>query len=212
MSAERPGRRVAVALSGGGRSLANLLEKQRPGQGYEIAGVVASRPDCGGVTIAKRAGLPLLVGDFSAAALPATTTRLYAWLAAQDIDWIALAGFLKRFPLHPDFVTRTVNIHPALLPDFGGPGMYGDRVHKAVLAARRDETGATVHFVTERYDEGAAIAQIVVPVRAEDSPQTLADRVFAAECRLYPHVLTALLEGRLPLAGGRIERLRHDEP
>lgn len=204
------GRRIAVAVSGGGRSLANFLEREQAGTGYQVAAVIASRRDCGGAEIATRRGLPLFVGDFRAQSQAKTGAELYPWLAEHKVDWIVLAGFLKLFPVRPEWEGRIVNIHPALLPSFGGSGMYGDLVHRAVLDARAAESGATVHFVNERYDEGAVIAQITVPVRQGDTAETLAARVFAAECRLYPSVVNRLIAGSLPLAGGAIERMAHD--
>lgn len=197
-------RRVAVAVSGGGRSLANFLARQRQGGAtYEIAAVVSNKPTCGGVGIARDAKLPVFTDPF--AADDATVAdRLYAWLSAQRVGWIALAGFLKPWPLHAAWSGRVVNIHPALLPAFGGKGMYGDHVHRAVLASGLKATGATVHLVTERYDEGTILAQVQVPVLDGDDASTLAARVFAGETRLYPEVLERLVTGGrdLPLQGG----------
>lgn len=189
-------KRVAVGVSGGGRSLENFLKS--PETAFRIAGVIASRPDCRAVEIAKKSGLPLFVGDFGAAKRSETAAALYDWLGAERIDWIALAGFLKIFPVRPDWATRVVNIHPALLPKFGGKGMYGDHVHAAVLESGEKKSGATVHYVDERYDEGKIIAQVEVDVRADDTVDTLAARVFEAECRLYPRILGELVEGRKP--------------
>lgn len=185
--------RIAVAVSGSGRSLANFLERQSREGGYEVVAVIASRPDCRAVSIAREAGLPLLVEDFSPARLAEVGTRLYPWLAEQRVDLVVLAGFLKLFPLAAGWEKRILNIHPALLPKHGGRGMYGDRVHAAVLAARETQSGPTVHYVNERYDEGAIIEQAVVPVLPGDTAHTLADRVFAAECELYPRVVARLL-------------------
>ena len=210
MSARRA--RVAVAVSGGGRTLRNFLAHEREGAPYEVAGVIASRIDCGGTVIAAGERLPLFVDGFRAEpeAMAKVAAGLDAWLAEQDVEWIALAGFLRPFPVLARFAGRTVNIHPALLPKYGGRGMYGHRVHAAVLAAGDSVTGATVHDVTERYDEGRVIAQIEVPVRAGDDVETLAARVFAAETVLYPRVLADLVAGVLPHAGGGIERTKHD--
>ena len=189
-------KRVAVGVSGGGRSLENFLKV--PASAYRIAAVIASRPDCRAVEIAKKAGLPVFVGDFGAAKRQETADALYAWLDAERIDWIALAGFLKIFPVRPDWATRVVNIHPALLPKFGGKGMYGDHVHAAVLKSGDKKSGATVHYVDERYDEGKIIAQAEVDVRPEDTVDALAARVFEAECLLYPRILGDLVSGRKP--------------
>jgi folate-dependent phosphoribosylglycinamide formyltransferase PurN len=200
-------RRVAVAVSGGGRSLANFLDWQRRGDvAYEIAAVVTNKPTCGGVAIAEAAKLPVFKDSFAATTQGTTdtATRLYAWLHEHRIGWVALAGFLKPWPLSPAWTGRVVNIHPALLPAFGGKGMYGDHVHRAVLASKLEVTGATVHLVTERYDEGAILAQVQVPVLAGDDAAALAARVFQGECRLYPQVLSRLVTGGkgLPLTGG----------
>ncbi len=195
MKAAEP-KNVAVGASGSGRSLENLLKNPSPA--FRIAGVIASRPDCRAVSIANDAGLPLFVGDFGGAQRAATADRLHAWLENQKIDWVALAGFLKIYPMRPQWRSRVVNIHPALLPKHGGKGMYGTRVHAAVLAGGDKKSGATVHFVDDRYDEGKVIARIEVPVLANDTVETLAARVFQAECRLYPDVLAKVVRGELP--------------
>lgn len=199
--------RIAVAVSGSGRSLANFLHHQPELGSYTIAAVIASRPNCYGVTIAHEHNLPTFIGSFTQEHLPLVGEGLYDWLAEIGIDWIALAGFLRPFPLDHRWEKRVINIHPALLPAFGGRGMYGDHVHRAVLAQKETQTGATVHFVNEHYDDGAIIAQITVPVAANDTVASLADRVFAAECRLYPHTLDLLLKGELPLPQGHVLRL-----
>lgn len=203
--------KIAVAVSGGGRSLANFLARQaEPAMRYEVGAVIASRPDCKAVMIANDHRLPLFVGNFAPAQRAHTATELVSWLESHGIAWVALAGFLKIYPVTRGWEGRVVNIHPALLPAFGGKGMYGDRVHDAVIGAAARESGATVHFVNDHYDEGAAIAQIVVPVHPGDDAHTLADRVFAAECRLYPDVMSRLIGGELPRSGGLVERTVHD--
>ena len=202
--------RLAIAVSGSGRSLANFIANSKSDSNYEIAAVIASNSDCRGVAIAREHDIPVFIGDF-VKEISSTTLTLSAWLSDLKIDWIVLAGFLKRFPVLEPWQHRLVNIHPALLPDFGGKGMYGDRVHAAVLAAGKTVSGATVHFVNERYDEGSIIAQVVVPVLADDDTHTLADRVFAAECKLYPAVVRRLVSGTLPLPNGGIERYDHEQ-
>ena len=207
------GGRVVVGISGGGRTLANLLAVQdRGAAAYAVVGVFASTPDSKGLALARERGLPVYLGDFRPAAVQGTARALYDWATELRADWLALAGFLKLLPLDSRFVGRIVNIHPALLPAFGGPGCYGDKVHRAVLAAGVRETGATVHFVTEHYDEGQALAQITVPVLGTDDSHSLAARVFAAECQLYPYALNGLVRGDLPLPSGQPARLSHLEP
>ena len=197
---------IAVAVSGGGRSLKNLLAHQKNAP-WQIACVISSSPDCGAVAIAHEHKIPLFVGDFAKSARDKTTADLTAVLAGHKISWIVLAGFLKLFPTLSAWQNRVINIHPALLPKFGGKGMHGHHVHEAVLAAKESVSGATVHFVNERYDEGAAISQIEVPVKQDDSPDDLAARIFAAECLLLPWTITALCEHRLPLAERQIKKM-----
>ena len=186
--------RVAVLLSGSGRTLENLLAKI-PAEGLplRIVAVVSSRSDVRGVEVARDAGLPCAVfrrKDFAGAV--DHSAAINAWLAPQRPELIALAGYLCYYVPPDGFAGPVVNIHPALLPKFGGQGMYGDRVHRAVLAARETESGCTVHLVNERYDEGRILGQQRVPVLPDDDEHTLAARVFAAECELYPRVLTEL--------------------
>lgn len=189
--------RIAVAVSGAGRSLRNLLERQ---EDYRIAAVISSSGKAGANQIAEEAGLPLFIGDFKQDLAEA----LNRWLVEQSIDWIALAGFLKPFPSLSAFAGHIVNIHPALLPRYGGKGMYGMNVHRAVFAAGDEHAGASVHFVNEVYDEGQIIAQARVPTAGAGSPEGLAQRVFDAECELYPRVLQGLCRGNLPLREGRV--------
>ena len=192
--------RCVVAVSGGGRSLANLIEKSAT-EKFEVIAVIASTRDCGGVKIAQDANLPLFVGDFAS---PEVATLLQEWLQPLNVDWICLAGFLKKFPRLASFSNRVINIHPALLPAFGGKGMYGERVHRAVINAQEEWTGATIHYVSEDYDRGGIIAQIRTQVLADDTPESLARRVFQLECFFYPEVLSQLIAGLLPLKDGKI--------
>ncbi len=189
--------RLAVLLSGSGRTLENFLERIAAGAlPVTIAAVVSSRGDVRGVEVARAAGLPCAVirrKDHADAA--AHSAAVNAWLAPHRPELIALAGYLCYYVPPAGFTGPVVNIHPALLPKFGGQGMYGDRVHRAVLAAGEAESGCTVHLVSDRYDEGRSLGQQRVPVLPDDDEHTLADRVFAAECELYPRVLGELARG-----------------
>lgn len=196
-------KRVALALSGGGRTLRNLIAQQST-RAYRIAGVISSREACTGVEIAHELDLPVFATTFGQNASPTLQLDLSQWLKDEAIDWIALGGFLKPFPSIPGFENRVINIHPALLPQYGGKGMYGMHVHRAVHANKEAVTGATVHFVNEHYDEGSIIAQIRVPIAGLPDPDAIAAKVFASECRLYPEVLDRLCRGSLPLADGTI--------
>jgi len=189
--------RLAVLLSGSGRTLENLLDWQARGAlPVEVVAVVSSRPGVRGVGIARSAGIPVAVFPRRDHADASAHNQVIAdWLEPHRPQIIALAGYLCWVERPDWFDGPLVNIHPALLPRHGGQGMYGDRVHAAVLAAGEAESGCTVHHVDDRYDHGEVIAQATVPVLPGDDVHSLADRVFAAECELYPRVLADLARG-----------------
>ncbi len=184
--------RLAVLISGGGRTLLNIHDHIRRGElGCEVPLVIASGP-CPGVERARQRGLHVEV-------MPGRLAEgeLAAILSRHAIDYVVLAGYLKLLPIPPAYRGRVVNIHPALLPRFGGPGMHGRHVHEAVLAAGEKESGCTVHFCDDRYDTGAIILQRRCPVLAGDSPETLAARVFEEEKLAYPRAIRMLIEGNI---------------
>ena len=183
--------RLAVFLSGSGRSLANLIERIRSGDlPAQIALVVASR-ECRGAQIAREAGLTTLV-------IPRNLTKeeLLALTTEHRVDWVVLAGYLRLLPIPPELEGRVVNIHPALLPAFGGPGMHGDRVHAAAIQAFNrgeiTESGCTVHLCDNTYDTGPIVLQSRCPIEPGDTPDSLAARVFALELQAYPEALKLL--------------------
>ena len=186
---------VAVLLSGSGRTLENFLARIEAGTlDLEIRAVVSSRRDVRGVDIAREAGIPC--GIFRRKAFDSAADHnaaIGAWLAEYELKMIVLAGYLCFFIPPESFEGPVVNIHPALLPKYGGKGFYGQRVHQAVLAAGDARTGCTVHLVDGQYDHGRILGQREVPVLPRDDVHSLADRVFAAECELYPEVLTRLV-------------------
>ena len=196
--------RVAVMASGGGTNLQALLDALNgtPGASARVVRVVSNRQDAGALDRARRAGVAAVT-----LAHPADAEECAAALG--DAQLVVLAGYLKLVPapVVSRFRWRMVNIHPALLPDFGGPGMYGPRVHEAVLASGARESGASVHYVTEEYDRGAVIARARVPVLAGDTPDSLAARVLTAEHRLLPRVVTELVRLGLPDHAVRLEDL-----
>jgi len=180
--------RLAVMLSGSGRTLLNLLEHTQAGTlNATIALVIASR-ECPGAQHARAAGLKTLVipGDIPA-------QHLEALLLEHRIDLVALAGYLRLIAIPTTHRGRIANIHPALLPDFGGPGMYGQKVHQAVLASGAIRSGCTVHLIDDQFDRGTILVQKSCPVLPGDTPTTLADRVFALECAAYPEALQRLI-------------------
>jgi formyltetrahydrofolate-dependent phosphoribosylglycinamide formyltransferase len=187
--------RVAILASGSGSNLESVLDyldalgADRPA---EVVLVASDRADARALERAKRRGIPAQV-----LWRPGDGDDLCTLLTAHRVQLVALAGYLKRVPasVTERWHGAIVNVHPALLPRFGGAGMYGRRVHQAVLAAGERESGATVHFVDEEYDRGAIIAQERVPVEPGDTADSLAARVLAAEHRLYPRTLHSLALG-----------------
>lgn len=185
--------RLGVFLSGSGRTLVNLARAVDRGDiDADIVFVLASR-DCPGVDRARELHLPVRVvpGHLS-------PEQVDAIRRDHNLDLIALAGYLKMVGVSPTLSGRILNIHPSLLPAFGGPGMYGHRVHEAVLAAAArpggpTESGCTVHIVDSAYDTGPIVAQARCPILPRDTPDVLAARVFALECELYPKAIAAVL-------------------
>jgi formyltetrahydrofolate-dependent phosphoribosylglycinamide formyltransferase len=192
--------RIAVLASGGGRSLENLAEVSARGElEAELALVISDRADSGALARAARLGIPALVlpwkelGADGSDAADAFGARVFAELDARGVALCVLAGFLRLLRVPPHWRGRVINIHPALLPAFGGKGMYGNRVHAAVLAAGVAESGCTVHHVDEEYDHGAPILQRRVPVLPGDDAHALAARVFEAEKRALPEAIRRVL-------------------
>ncbi len=201
MTEAEPGRIpvLAVLLSGGGRSLANLIERSQAGTLPARVGVVISSvADAGGIEIARRAGIPvtaLVRKDFESD--QAYSDAVFTAIEPYQPALIVLAGFLRKLIVPPEWEGRILNIHPALLPDMAiasGRGFYGERVHRAVLESGQAISGATVHLVDNGYDTGPVYMRQSVPVEPDDTVETLAARVFAAECELYPRAITRYLE------------------
>ncbi len=191
--------RVAVLVSGGGSNLQALLDAQKAGQlpEAEIVLVVSSRAGVQALERAKNFGVPSLVLEPRQFADDETFQKtLEAELVKARTDVVCLAGYLRK--LGTNLISRyrgkILNIHPALLPKFGGPGMYGHRVHEAVLAAGEKESGCTVHIVDEEFDHGPVLAQTRVPVMPGDTADQLAARILEEEHRLYPGVLRKFTE------------------
>jgi formyltetrahydrofolate-dependent phosphoribosylglycinamide formyltransferase len=186
--------RIAVAISGRGSNLEALLGALEPGARAQVALVVSDRAEAAGLERARDRGIPA-----ETLSHPDDGDEWLRLLWRFRIDLVVLAGYLKLVPapVIACYRGRIINIHPALLPAFGGKGMYGRRVHEAVLASGAQESGATVHLVEEVYDRGAVLAQARVPVLPEDTADTLAARVLAVEHELLPRaVLAAAAAGR----------------
>jgi phosphoribosylglycinamide formyltransferase 1 len=206
--------RLAVLLSGGGTTMVNLEEHiVREEVPAKIAVVVSSRPRVLGLERAEKLGLETRVlrrkpfktsGTFDRNAYSQSLVEL---LEPFEPDLVVMAGFMTR--LAPPVLNRfdVINVHPALLPMFGGDGFYGHHVHEAVLNAGVKVTGATVHFADAEYDHGPIILQEAVPVEEDDTPDTLADRVQACERRIYPRAVALYAQGRLKREGRRVRIL-----
>jgi phosphoribosylglycinamide formyltransferase-1 len=198
--------RIGVLLSGSGTSLENLCERiDADGLPAEVVVVIASRARAFGLERARKHGIPAVavpraehpdVGDFN--------DRIHAALTEHAADFVALLGFLSPFETRGRYDGRCINVHPALIPAFCGKGFYGQRVHEAVLESGTKLTGATVHFVDPQYDSGPIILQEAVPVLDDDTPESLAQRVQAAERRLVPEAIRLFAESRLTIEGRRV--------
>jgi formyltetrahydrofolate-dependent phosphoribosylglycinamide formyltransferase len=183
---------LGVLLSGTGRTLENLLQAiARRKLDARVRVVISSVPNVRGLDVAREAGIPAMVirrGDHDS--LATYSDAMYDALAPYDIDLIVMAGYLRKMLVYPEWEGRILNIHPALLPDAAayaaGKGMFGERVHAAVLAHGDMVSGCTVHLVTDDYDAGPPLARAEVPVLPGDTAATLGSRVFATECHLYP--------------------------
>jgi formyltetrahydrofolate-dependent phosphoribosylglycinamide formyltransferase len=199
--------RLGVLLSGGGRTLMNLHALIGQGKlSAEIAVVIASR-QCRGVELARQGGMDVHVVEYKRMpSREAYSDRITALLEAAGVDLVVMAGFLSLWPIPPKYEGKVVNIHPALLPSFGGHGMFGHHVHEAVLARGCKVSGCTVHYVTNEYDAGPIILQKCVPVLEGDKPDTLAARVFEQELLALPEAIQLIAEGRTRI-NGRVVRV-----
>lgn len=192
---------IAVFASGRGSNFAAILDAIHNGSLPARACLLLSnRSDAGALELARSRGVSAVHCSRTQFADDVTFVRaMLDVLRSHGTEAVALAGYLKRVPtpVVAEFRNRILNIHPALLPSFGGHGMYGHHVHEAVLAAGAKLSGATVHLVDEEYDRGPIVAQRSVPVFPGDTPATLAARVLTVEHELYPFALAALAQGRL---------------
>lgn len=223
--------KIAVLLSGSGTTLGNLINvRERGGLMADIDLVVSSRASAGGLNIARKAGIRTEVveaKDFTLSAREGEVIR--DWLAmsrtidkillSDKYDLVCMAGFLCRYLFSSRLKGRVINIHPSLIPMFCGQGMYGHRVHEAVVDSGVKVTGCTVHLADQDYDTGPIILQRCCPVYSDDVPEDVAARVFQEECQAYPEAINLIAHGfvhitndrRIHVDGDRaIERFRHD--
>lgn len=203
--------RLTVFASGGGTNFQAIIDAVETGFiPVDIALLICSRPDAGALERAERHGIPTRVVLSNDEA--AYTAALLEVLQDTRTDLVALAGYMKKVPtaVVQNFRHRMLNIHPSLLPAFGGHGMYGMRVHQAVLEYGARWTGATVHLVDEGYDTGPIVLQEPVQVRQNDTPDKLARRVLELEHRLYPEAIRLFATDRVSIEGRRVQI--HDHP
>ena len=196
--------RLGVLISGGGRTLMNILEYIKDDRlNAEVAAVISSRSTVAGVERAKNAGLDVkIIRKKDLPDIDEFSKHIELELAAANVDLVIQGGWLCLWKIPARYENRVMNIHPALLPSFGGKGMWGHHVHEAVLKAGCKVSGCTVHFCTNEYDEGPIIVQRTCPVENDDTPDTLAARVFEQECIAYPRAISLFAKGKLLVKNG----------
>ena len=191
--------KIAVLISGSGTTLKNLIKVKEQGKlPVDIGLVVSSNPNAQGNGYAIENGIELQIAnrqDFDTDS--AYSTLIFDFCRNARIDLVVMGGFLRKVVIPEDFENRVINIHPSLIPDFCGKGMYGMHVHQAVLKSGASVSGCTVHYVDDEYDHGPIIAQQKVDVLTDDSANDLQRRVFDAECELYPTVIAAIARGSI---------------
>jgi formyltetrahydrofolate-dependent phosphoribosylglycinamide formyltransferase len=207
MNLESHSIRIAVLLSGGGTTLQNLMDRIADGRlKAQIVLVVASKPDAFGLMRAENVGIPCVVVERKKH--PSTESfsqAIFERCSHAKADLVCLAGFLQLIHIPANYLGRVMNIHPSLIPAFCGKGFYGHHVHEAALAYGVKISGCTVHFADNVYDQGPIILQRSVPVHDHDTPETLAERIFAEECEAYPEAITLFAENRLRIVGRKVE-------
>jgi phosphoribosylglycinamide formyltransferase 1 len=197
--------RLAVCVSGGGTTLQNLIDRIAAGNlRAAIVQVVASRPNIGAIPRAEAAGIPVAVVTRAGRPLAEFSAAVFDPIRRRGADLVVLGGFLALIDIPPDYAGRVLNVHPALLPAFGGKGFHGEAVHRAAIEAGVKVSGCTVHLADATYDTGPIVLQRVVPVLDDDDPAALAARVFAAECEALPEAIALYADGRLDVRGRRV--------
>jgi phosphoribosylglycinamide formyltransferase 1 len=187
---------LAIYASGAGSNAQKIIDYFRDYKNIQVTLIVCNNPDAGVIAIAEREGIERLLID---------RKRFYKedaylpWLKEKKIDFIILAGFLWKVPnnLINAYAQKIINIHPALLPQYGGKGMYGHSVHEAVIAAGDKESGITIHYVDEQYDHGSTIFQARCKVSFDDTADTLAQKIQVLEHKYFPEVIERVVLGSI---------------
>ncbi|MBO1224770.1 MAG: phosphoribosylglycinamide formyltransferase [Candidatus Scalindua sediminis] len=200
---------LAVLISGGGKTLQNLIDKiEDKTLNAKIQIVISSSPDAYGLKRAEQNNIPATIvnhSDYNSSEV--FSNAIIKEIEKYPIDLIILAGFMHLLRIPDKYSEKVMNIHPGLIPSFCGKGYYGHHVHKAVIESGIKVSGCTVHFVDNEYDHGPIIIQRTVPVYEVDTPDTLAQRVFKEECIAYPEAINLFAEGRLKIEGRRVKIL-----
>jgi formyltetrahydrofolate-dependent phosphoribosylglycinamide formyltransferase len=188
--------KLALLVSGAGRTLRNFLDEIEAGRlDAKVQVVVCANTRSYNAELVKESGVPVELVDYRKYDSPeAFSEAITAVIDRHQVDIIVLAGLLQKYLFPRKYEGRVINIHPALLPKYGGKGMYGHHVHEAVIAAGEKESGLTVHVADEQYDHGPILLQRRVPVLPDDTPESLAERIFQAECEAYPEGVRILAE------------------
>jgi len=202
---------LAVLLSGGGTTLQNIIDRIEAGNlDANVSVVISSRADAYGLERAKNHGIPTLVvpsRDFKNCTESFSKT-IFRHIDEHAADLVVMAGFMCLIRIPGKYLDRVMNIHPALIPAFCGKGHYGHHVHEAVLEYGAKVSGCTVHFADNIYDHGPVIVQKTVPVLEDDTPDSLAARVFEQECEAYPEAIQLFAEGNLKIDGRKVHILK----
>ena len=190
--------RLAVCVSGGGTTLQNLVDRIADGRlRAEVVQVVASKPSIGAIARAEKAGVPVAVEVRGKRTVSEFSAGVFEPIRRQGVDLVILGGFLSLLEIPPDYRGRVINVHPSLIPAFSGKGFHGPTVHQAAIDTGVKVSGCTVHFADDTYDTGPIILQRPVPVLDDDTAETLAARIFEAECEALPEAISLYTDGRL---------------
>jgi formyltetrahydrofolate-dependent phosphoribosylglycinamide formyltransferase len=202
---------LAILISGGGTTLQNIIDKTDDGfLNARIQVVICNSPNAYGIKRAEQNGIPTAIvqrKDYNQS--ETFSNAIIKEIEKYHVDLIALAGFLHLFKIPDKYAGKVMNIHPGLIPSFCGKGFYGHHVHEAAIESGVKISGCTVHFVDNEYDRGPIIIQRTVHVNADDTPDTLAEKVFKEECIAYPDAIRLFAEGRLKIDGRKVRVLNH---
>jgi phosphoribosylglycinamide formyltransferase 1 len=200
--------RLAVCVSGGGTTLQNLIDRIADGRlNAEVVRVVASKSGIGAIARAELAGIPVSVELRGKRPLDEFGAAVFGPIRHSGADLVILGGFLNLLPIPAEYAGRVINIHPSLIPAFSGKGFHGRAVHQAAIDAGVKLSGCTVHFADNTYDTGPIIFQVPVPVLHDDTAESLAARVFEAECEALPEAIELYAAGLLRIVGRRVQIL-----